>query len=42
VHAHSESPAPGAHWMRQVISFEKLKLTNNQLDANGYVRRPLR
>uniref|UniRef100_A0A914W6Y2 T-box domain-containing protein n=1 Tax=Plectus sambesii TaxID=2011161 RepID=A0A914W6Y2_9BILA len=37
VHAHNESPAPGAHWMRQVISFEKLKLTNNQLDANGYI-----
>ncbi len=37
VHVHGESPAPGAHWVRQLISFEKLKLTNNQMDSNGHV-----
>ena len=25
--------------MKQVVSFDKLKLTNNQLDDNGHVRR---
>ena len=27
----------GGQWMKQVISFDKLKLTNNQLDDNGHV-----
>ena len=27
----------GAQWMKQVVSFDKLKLTNNQLDDNGHV-----
>lgn len=35
-HLHPDSPASGATWMKQVISFDKLKLTNNQLDENGY------
>ena len=26
--------------MKQVVSFDKLKLTNNQLDDNGHVRPP--
>ncbi|XP_062383584.1 T-box brain protein 1 [Sardina pilchardus] len=30
VHMHSDSPNTGAHWMRQEISFGKLKLTNNK------------
>lgn len=30
VYIHPESPNSGAHWMRQEISFSKLKLTNNK------------
>ena len=33
----SDSPASGAHWMKQPVSFHKLKLTNNNLDQNGHV-----
>ncbi|CAO4371402.1 unnamed protein product [Caenorhabditis nigoni] len=34
---HSDSPARGAHWMRSPVSFDKMKLTNNQLDNNGHI-----
>ncbi|GMS88631.1 hypothetical protein PENTCL1PPCAC_10806, partial [Pristionchus entomophagus] len=34
---HPDSPALGSHWMRGGISFDKLKLTNNQLDDNGHI-----
>lgn len=37
-HLHADSPAMGAHWMKSLISFDKIKLTNNQLDQNGHVR----
>ncbi|XP_047511628.1 T-box transcription factor TBX1-like isoform X1 [Pieris napi] len=37
IHVHPDSPAAGAHWMRQLVSFDKLKLTNNQLDDNGHI-----
>ncbi|KAL0122410.1 hypothetical protein PUN28_007260 [Cardiocondyla obscurior] len=37
IHVHPDSPASGTHWMKQPISFDKLKLTNNQLDDNGHV-----
>lgn len=37
IHVHPDSPAPGSSWMKQVVSFDKLKLTNNQLDENGHV-----
>ncbi|KAM9782622.1 eomesodermin homolog b [Neosynchiropus ocellatus] len=30
IYIHPESPNTGAHWMRQEISFSKLKLTNNK------------
>ena len=30
VYVHPESPNTGAHWMRQEISFGKLKVTNNK------------
>ncbi|XP_029959290.1 eomesodermin homolog b isoform X1 [Salarias fasciatus] len=30
MYIHPESPNTGAHWMRQEISFSKLKLTNNK------------
>lgn len=36
VHVHPDSPASGGQWTKQVISFDKLKLTNNQLDDNGH------
>lgn len=38
LYVHPESPAPGSYWMDHVISFYKLKLTNNQLDKQGHVR----
>ncbi|CAI5444907.1 unnamed protein product [Caenorhabditis angaria] len=34
---HPDSPASGSHWMRSPISFDKMKLTNNQLDTNGHI-----
>ncbi|XP_069601519.1 T-box protein VegT-like [Ranitomeya imitator] len=34
---HPDSPAPGAHWMKDVICFQKLKLTNNTLDQHGHI-----
>ncbi|XP_067639857.1 T-box transcription factor TBX1 isoform X2 [Eurosta solidaginis] len=37
IHVHPDSPAAGANWMKQIISFDKLKLTNNQLDENGHI-----
>ncbi|GBM91723.1 T-box transcription factor TBX1 [Araneus ventricosus] len=37
MHVHPDSPAKGAQWMKQVISFDKLKLTNNQMDDNGHI-----
>ncbi|KAL3270562.1 hypothetical protein HHI36_021099 [Cryptolaemus montrouzieri] len=37
IHVHPDSPATGAQWMKQTISFDKLKLTNNQLDDNGHI-----
>lgn len=39
---HPDSPNTGAHWMRQEISFGKLKLTNNKgaSNNNGQVSGP--
>ncbi|XP_070507621.1 T-box transcription factor TBX10 isoform X2 [Chironomus tepperi] len=37
IHVHPDSPASGATWMKQTISFDKLKLTNNQLDDHGHI-----
>ncbi|XP_067915946.1 eomesodermin homolog b isoform X2 [Heterodontus francisci] len=34
-YVHPESPNTGAHWMRQEISFGKLKLTNNKGATNN-------
>lgn len=42
VHYHPDSPAKGAQWMKQIVSFDKLKLTNNLLDDNGHVSDPPR
>ena len=41
LYVHPDSPATGAHWMRQLVSFQKLKLTNNHLDPFGHVRETL-
>ena len=38
LYIHPDSPAPGAVWEKQIISFQKLKITNNHLDQLGYVR----
>ena len=40
IHAHPDSPAKGSTWMKQVVQFDKLKLTNNMLDDNGHVSQP--
>lgn len=38
MHIHPDSPAKGSTWLRQQpISFDKIKLTNNQLDENGHI-----
>ncbi|XP_023667975.1 T-box transcription factor TBX1 [Paramormyrops kingsleyae] len=37
VHFHPDSPAKGAQWMKQTVSFDQLKLTNNLLDDNGHI-----
>lgn len=34
---HPDSPGTGSQWMRQVVSFQKMKLTNNHMDQNGHV-----
>ena len=34
---HPDSPATGAQWMKHDISFQKVKLTNNNLDQHGHV-----
>lgn len=34
---HPESPAPGAHWMSQAVSFGRLKLTNMSNAPAGHV-----
>nr|XP_020654826.1 LOW QUALITY PROTEIN: T-box-containing protein TBX6L-like [Pogona vitticeps] len=36
-YVHPDSPAPGSHWMKETVSFQKLKLTNNTLDQQGHV-----
>ncbi|XP_028332218.1 T-box transcription factor TBX21 [Gouania willdenowi] len=35
VYMHPDSPNTGAHWMRQEVSFSKLKLTNNKGSTNN-------
>ncbi|XP_036972544.1 T-box-containing protein TBX6L-like isoform X1 [Acanthopagrus latus] len=34
---HPDSPAPGSHWMKQSLTFLKMKLTNNTLDQHGHI-----
>lgn len=37
MYIHPDSPSTGEQWMQKIISFHKLKLTNNLADRNGYV-----
>ena len=37
MYVHPESPNTGAHWMKKIVSFHKLKMTNNVSDTSGYV-----
>ncbi|KAJ6659051.1 hypothetical protein lerEdw1_019353 [Lerista edwardsae] len=36
-YVHPDSPALGSHWMKEPVSFQKLKLTNNTLDQHGHI-----
>jgi len=38
LYLHPDSPFTGDQLLKQTVSFEKLKLTNNALDKNGHVR----
>ncbi|XP_071961862.1 uncharacterized protein [Antedon mediterranea] len=37
MYMHPDSPNTGEHWMKQDITFNKLKLTNNKGKENGYI-----
>ncbi|XP_005157203.1 T-box transcription factor TBX22 isoform X1 [Danio rerio] len=37
LYVHPDSPCSGENWMRQVISFDRVKLTNNELDDRGHI-----
>ena len=37
IFVHPDSPGTGSQWMRQVVSFQKMKLTNNNMDQMGHV-----
>ncbi|KAK3514749.1 hypothetical protein QTP70_029800 [Hemibagrus guttatus] len=36
MYVHPDSPASGEHWMSRVVTFHKLKLTNNISDKHGF------
>ena len=38
MYIHPDSPATGEQWMQKIVSFHKLKLTNNISDKHGLVR----
>jgi len=37
LYMHPDSPFTGEQLRKQVVSFEKVKLTNNEMDKNGQV-----
>ena len=37
LYVHPDSPASGAHWMKSDVTFNKVKLTNNNMDQHGHV-----
>ena len=40
LHIHPDSPFNGEQLKKQVVSFEKVKLTNNEMDKHGHVSNP--
>ncbi|XP_036127594.1 T-box transcription factor TBX22 [Molossus molossus] len=36
-YVHPDSPCSGESWMRQIISFDRVKLTNNEMDDKGQI-----
>lgn len=41
MYIHPDSPSTGEQWMQKVVSFHKLKLTNNIADKHGFVSSPV-
>ncbi|XP_073453968.1 T-box transcription factor TBX22 [Aquarana catesbeiana] len=37
LYIHPDSPCSGETWMRQIINFDRVKLTNNEMDDKGHV-----
>ena len=37
MYIHPDSPSTGEQWMNKIVSFHKLKLTNNISDKHGFV-----
>ncbi|NXG35171.1 TBX22 factor, partial [Dromaius novaehollandiae] len=37
LYVHPDSPCSGETWMRQVVSFDRVKLTNNEMDDKGHI-----
>lgn len=37
LYIHPDSPATGSEWMKKIVTFKKLKLTNTLSDNNDYV-----
>ncbi|KAK6297892.1 hypothetical protein J4Q44_G00309470 [Coregonus suidteri] len=37
LYLHPDSPCVGETWMRQVISFDRVKLTNNEMEDKGHI-----
>ncbi|KAH3897206.1 T-box transcription factor T-like [Dreissena polymorpha] len=37
IYLHPDSPNTGAHWMKQDVHFNKLKLTNNKNNSGGHI-----
>lgn len=42
LYVHPDSPFTGEQLLKQMVSFEKVKLTNNELDQHGHVSLVLR
>ncbi|XP_008059153.1 T-box transcription factor TBX22 [Carlito syrichta] len=36
-YVHPDSPCSGETWMRQIISFDRVKLTNNEMNDKGHI-----
>uniref|UniRef100_A0A3Q3M9N8 T-box transcription factor 22 n=1 Tax=Mastacembelus armatus TaxID=205130 RepID=A0A3Q3M9N8_9TELE len=37
LYVHPDSPCAGETWMRQVVNFDRVKLTNNEMDDKGHI-----